>query len=119
MSIAYSSSPIITGNTITNNTSSTNAGGGICINHDCSVTVIDNIISSNVARYGGGIECHDGSIGTIKHNIITANEFTSVSECASKMSKNRIDQMPVLDARGEIIGMIDDEKLVTAFQNKK
>lgn len=50
--------------------------------------------------------------------IITSNEFTSVSECASTMSKNRIDQMPVLDARGEILGMIEDEKLVTAFQNK-
>ncbi len=74
MSIAYSSSPLITGNTITNNTSSTNAGGGICITHNCSVTVTDNIINSNTARYGGGIECHDGSIGTIKHNIITEND---------------------------------------------
>ncbi len=52
-------------------------------------------------------------------NIITVNEFTSLSECASKMSRDKIDQMPVLDARGEILGMIDDETIVTAFQNKK
>ncbi|MHA1264242.1 MAG: CBS domain-containing protein [Candidatus Helarchaeota archaeon] len=50
--------------------------------------------------------------------IITANEFTSVSECASKMSRHNIDQMPVLDAKGEIVGIISDEKLVTAFQNQ-
>lgn len=52
-------------------------------------------------------------------NIITVNEFTSVSECASKMSRHSIDQMPVLDARGEIIGIIEDEKIISAFQNQK
>jgi len=52
-------------------------------------------------------------------NTITSNEFTSVSECASKMSRDHIDQMPVLDARGEMLGIIVDEKIVTAFQNQK
>ncbi len=51
-------------------------------------------------------------------NVITLNEFTSVSECASKMNKHSIDQIPVLDAKGELIGIIEDEKLITAFPNK-
>lgn len=50
-------------------------------------------------------------------NIITANEFSSISECANKMYKNHIDQIPVLDARGELIGMIEDEALIKAFQD--
>ncbi|NVM54141.1 MAG: CBS domain-containing protein [Candidatus Helarchaeota archaeon] len=50
--------------------------------------------------------------------LITTNEFSSLSECANKMWKNKIDQIPVLDARGELIGMVEDETLVTAFQNK-
>lgn len=50
-------------------------------------------------------------------NLITINEFTSVSKCASRMSKHKIDQIPVLDAKGELIGMIEDETIVTAFQN--
>jgi CBS domain-containing protein len=48
--------------------------------------------------------------------VITANEFSSISECANKMWKNHIDQIPVLDARGELIGMIEDEALISAFQ---
>ncbi|HUY01100.1 MAG TPA: CBS domain-containing protein [Candidatus Deferrimicrobium sp.] len=51
-------------------------------------------------------------------NIITINEFTSISECANKMWKNKIDQIPVLDARGELIGLIDDVTIVTTVQNK-
>lgn len=51
--------------------------------------------------------------------VITINEFTSISECASRMFKNKIDQIPVLDAKGEeLIGMIEDETLITAFQNE-
>lgn len=52
-------------------------------------------------------------------NMITANEFTSVSECASKMSRHNVDHIPVLDARGELLGLIEDETLVTAFHNQK
>jgi CBS domain-containing protein len=50
-------------------------------------------------------------------NLITANEFSSVSECANKMWKDSIDQIPVLDARGDLIGMIEDEALIRAFQD--
>jgi CBS domain-containing protein len=50
--------------------------------------------------------------------VITINEFTSISECASRMVKHKIDQIPVLDAKGELIGMIEDETLVTNFQNE-
>jgi CBS domain-containing protein len=50
-------------------------------------------------------------------NIITVNEFTSISECANKMWKDSIDQIPVLDARGDLLGMIEDEALMNAFQN--
>ena len=53
------------------------------------------------------------------NKVITINEFTSVSECASRMFKHKIDQIPVLDAKGELIGMITDESIVTAFQNEK
>jgi CBS domain-containing protein len=52
-------------------------------------------------------------------NLITINEFTTVSECASRMFRNKIDQIPVLDAKGELIGLIEDQTLVTAFQNEK
>ncbi len=51
-------------------------------------------------------------------NLITINEFTTVSECASRMFRNKIDQIPVLDAKGELIGLIEDQTLVTAFQNE-
>lgn len=50
-------------------------------------------------------------------NIITVNEFTSISECANKMWKDSIDQIPVLDARGDLIGMIEDEALMKAFKD--
>jgi predicted transcriptional regulator len=50
-------------------------------------------------------------------NVITVNEFTSISECANKMCKDSIDQIPVLDARGDLIGMIEDEALMKAFQD--
>lgn len=50
-------------------------------------------------------------------NVITANEFSSISECANKMLKNHIDQIPILDAKGELIGMIEDEALINAFQD--
>ncbi|MHA1357858.1 MAG: CBS domain-containing protein [Candidatus Helarchaeota archaeon] len=50
-------------------------------------------------------------------NLITINEFTAINECASRMYRNKIDQIPVLDAKGELIGLIEDETLVTAFHN--
>jgi CBS domain-containing protein len=52
-------------------------------------------------------------------NIITINEFASISECANKMWKNSIDQIPVLDARGELIGIVDDETIVRTAQNNQ
>ncbi len=52
-------------------------------------------------------------------NVITINEFTSISECASRMNKYEIDQIPVLDAKGELLGMIEDEILITTFPNQK
>ncbi len=51
-------------------------------------------------------------------NVITINEFTSISECASRMYKYKLDQLPVLDAKGDLIGIIEDEKLVMAIQNE-
>ena len=48
--------------------------------------------------------------------VITANEFSSISECANTMWKNHIDQIPVLDAKGELIGMIEDDALMGAVQ---
>ncbi len=54
----------------------------------------------------------------MEKNVVTINEFTSVSECASRMAKYNIDQIPVLDAKGELIGMIEDEILITAYHNE-
>jgi CBS domain-containing protein len=50
-------------------------------------------------------------------NVITVNEFTSISECANKMWKDSIDQIPVLDAKGDLLGMIEDEALMNAFKD--
>ncbi|RLE55511.1 MAG: hypothetical protein DRJ26_00700 [Candidatus Methanomethylicota archaeon] len=44
--------------------------------------------------------------------VITAVEQTPVSLCAKKMCRYDIDQLPVLDAKGNLIGMIRDVDLL-------
>lgn len=45
-------------------------------------------------------------------NVITATRVTTVTECARKMSKYRVEQLPVIDAEGNIIGIIRDVNLL-------
>jgi CBS domain-containing protein len=45
-------------------------------------------------------------------NIINISEVTSVAECIQVMRKNDIDQIPVLSATGNLIGMVEDKTLL-------
>jgi len=67
-----SSSPTITNNTITGNTTSYDGGGIYC--YDSSPTIANNTITGNTASYdGGGIYCYDSS-PTITNNVIDGND---------------------------------------------
>ncbi len=67
-------SPMITANTITDNTAIglTGGGGGIYYAWESSPTIKDNTITGNTGPMGGGIFCY-GSSSTIIDNNITAN----------------------------------------------
>lgn len=52
---------------------------------------------------------------TMVKNVITAIKKTSVSECAKKMAKAKIEQLPVIDAEGNLIGMIRDTDILKAI----
>lgn len=45
-------------------------------------------------------------------NVITATKGTTVPECARRMAKYRVEQLPVIDAEGNIIGIIRDVNLL-------
>jgi len=47
--------------------------------------------------------------------VITVVEQTPINLCAKKMKLYNIDQLPVLDAKGELIGMINDRDLLKAL----
>ncbi len=47
--------------------------------------------------------------------VQTAFEGTTIFEVARKMGRYNIDQLPVLDAKGELVGMINDFGLCKAF----
>jgi len=64
------SSPIITGNTITGNTG---YSGGIECWRNSSPTITGNAITGNVAYLAGGIACYDTSSPTIAGNTINGN----------------------------------------------
>jgi CBS domain-containing protein len=48
-------------------------------------------------------------------NVETTVEQASVAECALKMKKLGIDQLPVLNAKGSLSGMIRDTDLLKAL----
>jgi len=48
--------------------------------------------------------------------VVSVTELTPISECARRMRKNNLDQLPVLSARGNLIGMVYDIALLTAAQ---
>jgi len=99
----YDSSPIITNNTISNNTAY--YGGGIyCIGS--SPTITNNTISNNTANYyGGGIYCN-GNDPTISNNTIsnnTANYYGGGIYCGgSTITNNTISNNTALIDGGGI-----------------
>ncbi len=48
-------------------------------------------------------------------NVVTALKSTSVSEIAKRMARARINQVPIIDAEGEIIGIVKDIDLLRAI----
>ncbi len=70
-------SPTITNNTITNNTTLHGSGGGIWVGNQCSSIIIGNTISANTANtYGGGIDCEPYYTSTttiISNNVLQGN----------------------------------------------
>lgn len=68
----YSSSPTISNNTITGNSANSFGGGIYC--YSSSPTISNNTIAGNSARYsGGGIYCFSSSSQTISNCIIRSN----------------------------------------------
>lgn len=47
-------------------------------------------------------------------DVISVNELTPIGECARRMRKNNLDQLPVLTTQGQLVGMIYDTVLLTA-----
>ncbi|MEM2109724.1 MAG: CBS domain-containing protein [Candidatus Odinarchaeota archaeon] len=52
-------------------------------------------------------------------NVVTVNEYTSISDCANKMRAYDIDQMPVLNAEGDLTGLIRDVDLLKSLMTRK
>jgi hypothetical protein len=77
------SSPTISNNIITDNTTLWMiGGGGICCENNANALIIHNIVSSNSSYIGGGIHCSNSS-PTISGNTITGN---SASSCGGGIS---------------------------------
>ncbi len=49
-------------------------------------------------------------------DVVSVTKKTSVSECAKKMAKAGVEQVPVIDAEGNIIGMVRDVDLLQALE---
>jgi CBS domain-containing protein len=47
--------------------------------------------------------------------VISATKKTPVTECAKKMAKARIEQIPLIDAEGNIIGLVRDVDILRAL----
>jgi CBS domain-containing protein len=48
-------------------------------------------------------------------NVISVPVNAEVSECALKMRRSRVDQMPVVNGDKKLVGMLYDRKLIRAF----
>lgn len=68
-----SAGTIIMGNTIADNTAGSAGYGGGIFCWEASPTITDNTIFSNVALSGGGIYCSNGASPMIEDNVITDN----------------------------------------------
>jgi CBS domain-containing protein len=47
--------------------------------------------------------------------MVTATKKTLVTKCAKMMAKARVEQVPVIDTRGKIIGIVRDKDLIRAL----
>ncbi|MDO9518238.1 MAG: CBS domain-containing protein [Methanosarcinaceae archaeon] len=50
-------------------------------------------------------------------DLITAASISGVSDCARKMKRNKIDQMPVVNANHKLLGILRDRDLLKALVN--
>jgi CBS domain-containing protein len=50
-------------------------------------------------------------------DLITAASISGVSDCARKMKRSKIDQMPVVNANQKLIGILRDRDLLKALVN--
>jgi CBS domain-containing protein len=63
------------------------------------------------------LELPDQVVGEVMvRNVVSATKKTSVSECARKMAKSGVEQIPVIDAEGELIGIVRDVALLEALR---
>ncbi len=46
--------------------------------------------------------------------VVTVSELTTISECARRMRKTNLDQLPVLTSQGNLVGMVYDTALLPA-----
>ncbi|GAA5819541.1 MAG: CBS domain-containing protein [Methanobrevibacter sp. CfCl-M3] len=60
----------------------------------------------------------DKTVGDVSaQEIVTVNTKTKVSNCAKRMKEYKIDQIPVIDVEGELIGLIRANDLLRAMIN--
>jgi CBS-domain-containing membrane protein len=52
----------------------------------------------------------------ISENVITATKGTKIVECAKKMAAARVELVPVIDAEGNIVGVVRDIDLLRALK---
>jgi len=52
----------------------------------------------------------------VSEKSVNATKGTTVSEVAKKMSKNRVEQVPITDAEGKIIGLVRDVDLLRVLR---
>jgi len=81
------SSPTITNNILSGNSTLDRGGGIYCVN-DSSPTIMNNLISLNSAAQGGGIDCRTRSNATITNNILNGNLALSSSAGISCLDSN-------------------------------
>lgn len=63
----------------------------------------------------GELTFPNSSVGEVMtKEVVTVNELTPIGECARRMRKNNLDQLPVLSTQGNLIGMVYDVALLTA-----
>jgi CBS domain-containing protein len=52
-------------------------------------------------------------------NVVAVPQNAEVSECALKMRRSRVDQLPVINGDKKLVGMLFDRELIRAFCNEE